>query len=108
MFHRGVTCSDCHDPHSLKLRAPGYQVCLGCHAKPHRATEDCVACHMPKIATTVADVKVRSHTFAFITPVMSDKYKIPNPCTTCHADKTTAWATETMDRWPERSPWRVH
>ena len=23
MFAKGVTCSDCHDPHSLKLRAPG-------------------------------------------------------------------------------------
>ena len=32
MFHRGVTCSDCHDPHSGKLRAPGSQVCLDCHA----------------------------------------------------------------------------
>src|SRR5206468_12509743 len=28
MFNRGVTCSDCHDPHSGKLRAPGSQVCL--------------------------------------------------------------------------------
>ena len=32
MFHRGVTCSDCHDSHSVKLRAPGPLVCLGCHA----------------------------------------------------------------------------
>ena len=32
----------------------------------HGATSDgnkCVACHMPQIATTIADVKVRSHTF---------------------------------------------
>ena len=28
MFHRGVTCRDCHEPHSLKLRAPGNAVCL--------------------------------------------------------------------------------
>ena len=42
----------------------------------------------------VADVKVRAHTFAFITPAMTDKYKIPNPCTTCHADNTTAWSAE--------------
>ena len=38
MFHRGVTCSDCHDPHSLKLRAPGHLVCLGCHAAQKYAT----------------------------------------------------------------------
>ena len=40
-----------------------------------------------------ADVRVRSHTFAFIPPAMTDKYGIPNPCTSCHADRSTAWAT---------------
>src|SRR6266850_909347 len=72
------------------------------------AGSSCIACHMPKIATTIADVKVRSHTFAFITPAMTDKYKIPNPCTSCHADKTTAWprrsyGTGQSDRRGERS-----
>jgi len=28
MFAAGVTCSDCHDPHSAKLRLTGNQVCL--------------------------------------------------------------------------------
>ena len=28
MYHAGVTCSDCHEPHSLELRAPGNGVCL--------------------------------------------------------------------------------
>ncbi|HET6223280.1 MAG TPA: cytochrome c3 family protein, partial [Dongiaceae bacterium] len=32
MFQAGVTCSDCHEPHSLALRAPGNGVCLQCHA----------------------------------------------------------------------------
>ncbi|MDT8282498.1 MAG: cytochrome c3 family protein [Gammaproteobacteria bacterium] len=32
MYHQGVTCSDCHEPHSLKLRAEGNGVCLQCHA----------------------------------------------------------------------------
>ena len=32
MFAAGVTCSDCHDPHSAKLRASGEGVCLQCHA----------------------------------------------------------------------------
>ena len=31
MFASGVTCSDCHDPHSAALRAPGDGVCLQCH-----------------------------------------------------------------------------
>jgi hypothetical protein len=38
---------------------------------------------------------------------MTDKYKIPNPCTTCHADKSTAWATEALKSWPEFSSWRM-
>jgi hypothetical protein len=38
---------------------------------------------------------------------MTDKYKIPNPCNSCHTDKTTAWATEALAHWPERSPWRI-
>jgi hypothetical protein len=52
-------------------------------------------------------VKVRAHTFSFITPAMSEKYTVPNPCTSCHTDKTNAWATEAMEKWPERSPWRL-
>jgi predicted CXXCH cytochrome family protein len=129
MYRRGVTCFSCHDVHGTdnyaQLRKPADQLCLDCHGPlslngPRTATieehthhkkgspgSSCIACHMPKIETTIADVKVRAHTFAFVTPAMTDKYKIPNPCTMCHADKTTAWATEAMRHWPERSPWRL-
>jgi hypothetical protein len=62
---------------------------------------------MPRIEQTIADVNVRSHTFRFITPAMTDTYKIPNACNTCHKDKSTAWATEELKRWPTVSPWRV-
>jgi predicted CXXCH cytochrome family protein len=129
MYRRGVTCFSCHDTHGTEnyaqLRKPADKLCLDCHGplslngprtgtleehthhKKGSAGSSCIACHMPKIATTIADVKVRSHTFAFITPAMTDKYKIPNACTTCHADKSTAWATEELRRWPERSAWRM-
>jgi predicted CXXCH cytochrome family protein len=129
MYRRGVTCFSCHDVHGTdnyaQLRKPGDEICLDCHGPlslngPRTATieahthhkkgspgSSCIPCHMPKIETTIGDVKVRSHTFAFITPAMTDKYKIPNPCTTCHADKTIAWATKALQQWPERSPWRV-
>lgn len=129
MYRRGVTCFSCHDVHGTEnyaqLRKPADQLCLDCHGPlslngPRTGTieehthhkkgspgSSCIACHMPKIATTIANVKMRSHTFAFITPTMTDKYKIPNPCTTCHADKTTAWASDTLWHWPERSPWRA-
>ena len=53
---------------------------------------------------TIAGVSVSAHTFAFITPAMTDKYKIPNPCTSCHTDKTTAWATERCGTGPSALP----
>jgi len=93
---RGVTCFSCHDVHRTdnyaQLRKPGDQLCLDCHGplslngprtgtieehthhKEGSAGSSCIACHMPQIETTIADVKVRAHTFAFITPAMTDKY----------------------------------
>jgi hypothetical protein len=62
---------------------------------------------MPKIEQTLADVNVRSHTFKFIPPSSTDSMKVPNPCTTCHTDKSTDWATAALKTWPEFSPWRV-
>jgi len=38
---------------------------------------------------------------------MTDQYKIPNACTGCHTDKTTAWATAALKTWTNVSPWRV-
>jgi formate-dependent nitrite reductase cytochrome c552 subunit len=68
---------------------------------------ECVACHMPKIQQTIANVNVRSHTFKFITPSMSQQLKIPNACTGCHTDRSNEWATEALRGWTGISPWRV-
>lgn len=128
MYRRGVTCSSCHDSHGTPndalLIKPARDICLSCHnpaspngphapsieAHTHHARgsagSDCIACHMPKIEQTIANVNVRSHTFAFITPKMTDDFKIPNPCTSCHTDKSTAWAREAMRTWSNVSPWR--
>ena len=38
MFAAGVTCSDCHDPHSGKLKVSGDGVCLQCHSSDKYAT----------------------------------------------------------------------
>jgi len=131
MYRRGVTCASCHDVHGTEnyaqLRKPPNQICLDCHAAggpngPRQATLEehthhkdgsdgsaCVACHMPAIETEgVPGAFVHAHTFRFITPVMTDKYKIPNACTSCHKDKSTIWAEDAMSRWPEQSPWRLH
>ncbi len=31
MYHAGVTCTDCHDAHSLKPYATGNALCIRCH-----------------------------------------------------------------------------
>jgi len=99
-------CLDCHAPMSINgPRTPTMEEHT--HHKSGSAGSQCVACHMPKIETTLGEVKVRAHTFAIITPAMTEKYKIPNPCTMCHTDKTTSWATSAMLLWKERSPWRL-
>src|SRR5262245_45641687 len=130
MYRRGVTCFSCHDVHGTEnnadLRRPAGQVCLTCHSAnsqngPHTSTieahthhaagspgSDCVNCQMPKIEVTIADINVRSHTFNFIPPEMTDQYKIPNSCTTCHTDKTTDWARQALRDWTSVSPWRVN
>ena len=129
MYRRGVTCFSCHDVHGTnnyaELRKPANVICLDCHTpgglngprarmleehthhKTSSAGSECVACHMPQIQTTIADVKVHGHTFNFITPAMTDKYKIPNPCSTCHADQSTQWALGQLKGWQTISPWRM-
>ncbi|HEX3769530.1 MAG TPA: cytochrome c3 family protein [Polyangiaceae bacterium] len=129
MYTHGVTCFTCHDPHGSSfdglIRKPGDGVCLDCHgprspngpraptleAHTHHAAgspgSSCVGCHMPKIAQTLGDVRVRSHTFRFVPPSETDAMKIPNACNVCHADRTPAWATAALRTWKERSPWRV-
>ncbi len=129
MYTHGVTCFSCHDVHGTQNNAdllkPAGAMCLECHGPsspngPHTATMEqhthhkagsaggeCVACHMPKIEQTLGDVMVRSHTFRFITPAMTETLRVPNPCNLCHADKSVQWARETLRTWPEFSPWRV-
>ena len=128
MYVKGVRCYACHDVHGTEHEAdlimPGNEMCLNCHGPQlqpgprgsveyhtqHKAESEgsqCVACHMPPIARTVGDVYVRSHTFKFISPAMTERYGIPNPCTSCHTDETRAWAVEALETWPQVSPWRV-
>lgn len=129
MYARGVTCFNCHDPHGTDnpgiVREAGNGLCLTCHGPnaqngPHTSTieqhthhaanspgSQCIACHMPKIAETIDDVMVRSHTFRFVWPTETDTMKIPNACNLCHTDKTTEWATTALRSWSDRSPWRA-
>jgi len=110
MYQAGVTCSDCHEPHSGELRQPGSLVCAQCHEHaryasrshhfhdPAGAGGDCVACHMP--ATTYMRVDDRSdHSMRVPRPDLSLKLDAPNACTQCHQDRDDPWAADAVVRW---------
>lgn len=128
MYHRGVRCFDCHDVHQGRnesnLVAEGNQLCLSCHNDKNPAGlhvpvsvhthhrdgspgSQCTACHMPKIEQTIKGSYVAAHTFRFISPRETVQSGIPNPCTSCHADKSTTWALAQLRSWTTASPWRV-
>jgi tetratricopeptide (TPR) repeat protein len=99
MFHNGVKCSDCHDPHSLKLKHSGNNVCTSCHQhaagkydseahhfhKPGTEGAMCVNCHMPATTYMAVDHR-RDHSFRVPRPDLSVKLGTPNSCTKCHLE----------------------
>jgi predicted CXXCH cytochrome family protein len=110
MHARGVTCSDCHDPHSGKLRTPGNGVCYQCHATDkydaeahHRhpraaQAQACTACHMPVRNYMVIDAR-HDHSFRVPRPDMSVALGTPNACNDCHRDRAPGWAADAIARW---------
>src|SRR3954469_8698756 len=110
MFAKGVTCSDCHDPHSGRLLADGNAICGQCHAAekneaadppPHAAgppATKCVACHMPERPFMVVDRR-HDHGFRVPRPDLSARFGVTNTCNDCHADRPAAWAAEPVGRW---------
>jgi predicted CXXCH cytochrome family protein len=115
MFHSGVTCTDCHEPHSGKLRGEGGNVCLQCHAaqkydstrhhfhKPGTAGARCVECHMPTRTYMVVDAR-RDHSIRIPRPDLSVKLGVPNACNQCHQDKSVQWAAQTVVKWYGHPP----
>jgi Tfp pilus assembly protein PilF len=110
MFHAGVTCSDCHEPHSLALRAPGNGVCVQCHSVEkyentahHRHASNsagalCVSCHMPTRTYMVVDPR-RDHSIRIPRPDLSISIGTPNPCNGCHTEKSPQWAVDQIKSW---------
>lgn len=83
-----LTCLTCHDPHrkvAEPQRAAHYRAaCMTCHAKAHRATEDCVSCHMPERRTQDVVHAVMTDHFIRRAPPMVDllaplEEREPNP-----------------------------
>jgi len=121
MYGAGVRCSDCHDPHSVRLKAEGNAVCTQCHqgspparfpslgagdydSAAHHHHDDgsagalCVNCHMPARTYMEIDPR-RDHSLRSPRPDLSRALGSPNACTQCHDDRSDDWAAETVDLW---------
>lgn len=111
MYHEGVTCSNCHNPHSGQLRAKGNAVCTQCHQASRYDTPQhhhhpvdsagaqCVACHMPSRTYMKVDVR-HDHSLRVPRPDLSVRLGTPNACNQCHQDQSPAWAAAQIKSWP--------
>ncbi|MEM7366312.1 MAG: multiheme c-type cytochrome, partial [Pseudomonadota bacterium] len=110
MYQAGVTCSNCHQPHSGQLRAAGNELCATCHAPTVFDSTDhhghpvesagaaCVECHMPARTYMQVDDR-RDHRFHVPDPLLSQEIGSPDPCLGCHVDKPHEWADQKIRTW---------
>lgn len=117
MGHAGISCLDCHNPHSLETILPvkNNMLCMRCHesgldnAPVIQPTEhshhpagstgnSCVECHMPHTTYMQRDPR-RDHGFTSPDPLMTQELGIPNACNRCHTEESTDWAVEWAEQW---------
>lgn len=121
MYAAGVTCSNCHNVHSGKIKAQDNSLCTQCHnpaGNPefpslqkknydsedhhhHPATSDggqCVSCHMPTKTYMEVDAR-RDHRFGIPNAAQSRALGTPDACTSCHQDNGLIWAERQMTSW---------
>ena len=121
MYHEGVRCSNCHNPHSLRPWGVANKLCIRCHQTSppsdfptlkskqydtpahhfHRedsAGAQCVNCHMPTQTYMVVDPR-RDHSLRVPRPDLSLKLGTPNACNQCHRDRSLEWAAQAVARW---------
>ncbi|MET0216002.1 MAG: tetratricopeptide repeat protein [Vicinamibacterales bacterium] len=115
MYAQGVTCSDCHNPHTGKVRAENNTLCATCHLPkkydtashhnhmPGSAGAACVGCHMPTTSYMVVDPR-HDHSLRVPRPDLSVTLGTPNACTGCHTNRTASWAASQVKSWYGHEP----
>lgn len=111
MFSKGVKCSNCHNPHSTKLKHNiGNETCIQCHKPAKYDTPkhtfhtmgtkgaSCVNCHMPGKLFMGNDFR-HDHSFRVPRPDLSIKYGTPNACSNCHKDQSEKALADAVVKW---------
>ncbi len=120
MYRAGVSCSDCHNPHSAEFvtGADPNAVCAQCHLPTKFAAAEhtghapeqagCVDCHMVSRNYMVVDGR-RDHSFRVPRPDLTASIGVPNACNGCHVDADAVWATSAINEWRGSESWqRAH
>ncbi|MBC8352012.1 MAG: tetratricopeptide repeat protein [Planctomycetes bacterium] len=119
MYHKGIRCTDCHDPHTARLKHDDNRVCTSCHQHSagkydtpthHRHNvgstgASCVACHMPETTYMAVDSR-RDHSLRVPRPDVSVQVGTPNACTCCHLDRAKLPA-EKRDTFTQYADWLI-
>ncbi|QOL25097.1 ammonia-forming cytochrome c nitrite reductase subunit c552 [Thalassotalea sp. LPB0316] len=117
MYQEGVTCINCHDPHTTKLKMPGNVTCTQCHSAPKYDTPkhhqhpvesegaQCVNCHMPATRYMGVDDR-RDHSFKVPRPDLSLTLDTPNACQNCHSDVSNREHAKQLEQWFPVSQYR--
>jgi len=127
MFEQGVTCNDCHDPHTTKIRREGDALCTECHdleppidrfmtlqAKDYTSVDHhhhpvadpsarCVACHMPTQNYMVVDPR-NDHSMRIPRPDLTEALGTIDACSRCHKDHPVQWSVEWCEKWYPHEP----
>jgi predicted CXXCH cytochrome family protein len=126
MFSKGVSCSDCHNPHSNELKAEGNGICLQCHNtagktavpgvdgaglqaknydspehyhhQPGQPGSQCIDCHMPGKLFMVNDLR-HDHSFSLPNPGLASNIGTPDACLTCHKDAPQGDIIKQFQSW---------
>jgi predicted CXXCH cytochrome family protein len=115
MAEAGVTCLDCHDPHSSRTKLQGDSLCMSCHAEtqgeippirpeghthhlPESDGSRCISCHMPTTIYMQRDPR-HDHSFGVPDPYLTKKLGVPNACNSCHGDQSVEWAHSFTEKW---------
>ncbi|MDA1275955.1 MAG: tetratricopeptide repeat protein [Verrucomicrobia bacterium] len=115
MHLAGVSCMDCHNPHTGKTLLPGNLLCMRCHEQPvapapkidiashmhHSPNEPggrCIDCHMPQTVYMQRHWR-HDHGFTIPDPLLTLEHGIPNACNRCHTEKSVDWAIAAANQW---------